>query len=213
MRIASLPLLPTPWMPSELDALVDCTTNAVNLLMKESLVPAPFHRRLVPFSDNQLKKLKSKEMKSRARGDINTYKSLCRSFRSCLRAKQRRWQVKLCEKICPCNAWSTVHLLHGLQSKKKPQNKPAPGDFSADRRAAELKAKYAAFSNELSNCSIRGGPSIPFDALSEFVIEEILQRAILKPLICCSAREDGMASLLAFSGESGSPPKDVPSYD
>ena len=106
---------------------VDSTTNAINLCMKEAFVSAPLHRSLVPFWENRLKELKKKKRKARAQGDISTYKRLRCSFRSCFR--------------------STVYLLHGRQSKKKPKHKPAPGDTSADRRAAaELTAKYAAIS-------------------------------------------------------------------
>ena len=79
MCTSSILLLPTPSMPSELDSLVDSTTNAINLCMKETLVPAPLHRRLVSFWDNQLKELKRKMNKARAQGDISTYKRLRRS--------------------------------------------------------------------------------------------------------------------------------------
>ena len=49
MRTASLLHLPTPSVPSQLDALVDSSTNAMNLCTKEALVSTPLHRRLVPF--------------------------------------------------------------------------------------------------------------------------------------------------------------------
>jgi len=79
MRTESLLLFPTLSMPSEFGALVDSTTSAINLCMKEALVPAPLHRYLVPLWDNQLKQLKEKKKKARARGDISTYKRLRRS--------------------------------------------------------------------------------------------------------------------------------------
>ena len=146
--------------------------------------------------------LKKKKNKARARGDTQTYKRLRRSFRSCFKAKRRRWQAKLGEQICPSNAWSTVHLLHGRRSKKKSKINPLPGESSADRRAAELTAKFDSISNdrliardsqnELINCSIPGGPSIPVDVLSEVVTDEVLHCAIFKPLVGSSAGEDGI---------------------
>jgi hypothetical protein len=95
-----------------------------------------------------------------------------------------------------------VRLLHERQSKKKPKNKPAPGDSSADRQAAELTAKYVSNDRlthrspgeELSNCSIPEDFSIPLDALSDFVTEETLQTAIFKPLVGSTAGEDGIPS-------------------
>jgi hypothetical protein len=95
-----------------------------------------------------------------------------------------------------------VHLLHGRRSKKKPKINPVSGESSADRRAAELTAKFASISNdrliardsqdELLHCSIPGGPSIPVDVLSEVVTDEVLHRAIFKALVGSSAGEDGI---------------------
>jgi hypothetical protein len=168
--------------------------------MAEAMVPAPGHRRLVPFWDKQFKELLKKKNKARARGDLSMYKRLRRSFRSCFRAKHRRWQAQLGENITPSNAWSTVHLLHGRQSKKKTKTSPAPGESSDFRRAAELTAKFAAISNdrlifrsptdELHNIPLPPGPSIPIDALGEFLTEEVLQRAIFKPMVGSSAGHD-----------------------
>jgi hypothetical protein len=79
-------------MPSVLDAVVDSTRNAINLCMKEALVPALLHRRLVPFWDNELKKKKNK---ARTRGDISTYKTspllwfLLQSYTTTLASKPR----------------------------------------------------------------------------------------------------------------------------
>ena len=124
------------------------------------MVPAPRHRRLVPFWDKQLKELLKKKNKARARGELNTYKRLRRSFRSMASSTRREHYPQ-----------STVHLLHGRQSKKKPKTSPAPGESSADRRAAELTAKFAAISkdrlifrsptDELHNIPLLPGPSIP----------------------------------------------------
>ena len=65
-----------------------------------------------------------------------------------------------------------------------------------------LTAKFASIRNdrlicrdsqdELINCSIPGGPSIPVDVLSEVVTDEVLHCAIFKPLVGSSAGEDGI---------------------
>jgi len=146
---SSSPLhLSTPSIPAELDSLVTSMTEAIDACMRQSLVPDPLLRRLVPFSDNQLTVLNKKKNKARARGDTQTYKRFRRSFRSCFKAKRTRWQTKLGEQICPSTAWSTVHLLHRRPSKKKPKINPVPGEPSADRSAAELTAKFASISND-----------------------------------------------------------------
>jgi len=74
MRTASLLLFPTPLVPSELNALVESTTKAINLCMKKALVPARLHRLLVPVWDNQLKERKKKK-KTKTRGDKSTDKT------------------------------------------------------------------------------------------------------------------------------------------
>ena len=99
-----------------------------------------------------------------------------------------------------------MYFLHGRRSKKKSKINPLPGESSADRRAAELTAKFASISNdrliardsqdELINCSIPGGPSFPVDVLSEVVTDEVLHRAIFKPLVGSSAGEDGIPAVI-----------------
>jgi len=65
--------------------------------------------------------------------------------------------------------WSTAHLFLGNDGLIH----RSPGD-------------------KLSKCSIPQVPSIPLDALTEFVTEETVQRAIFKPSARSSAREDGI---------------------
>jgi hypothetical protein len=77
----SLIQLPPPTAPAELDSPVSSTTQAITSAMAEAMVPAPRHRRLVPFWDKQLKELLKKKNKARARGDLSTYNRLRRSFR------------------------------------------------------------------------------------------------------------------------------------